>query len=129
MSRSINIIMLALLIGVVSWTFKVKQDSQEALARVAELERQIAAEKTEIDLLKSDWSLLTSPERLQELVDRYGDELNLKPMEPGQIAREDDLPGYRLEFNQEPSPLFDGFVEADKAITTGGIKSEGEGSQ
>lgn len=129
MFRGVNIILLALLIAVVSWTFKVKNDSQIALARVAELERQIAAEKIEIDLLKSDWSLLTSPERLQDLVTRYGDELNLKPMLPEQLAREDDLPGYRQEFELESSPLFDGFVEADKVITTGGIKAESEGSQ
>ncbi len=129
MFRGINLIMIALLIGVVSWTFKVKHDSQIAQARVAELEAQIAAEKTEIDLLKSDWSLLTSPGRLQDLVERYGEELNLKPMQPGQMARKDELPGYRLEFEPATSPLFDGFVEADKAITTGGINTQGEVSQ
>ncbi len=120
MFRSIDVVMVAVLIAIVSWTFKVKHDSQIALERVAELERLIAGTKTEIDLLKSDWSLLTSPARLQELVERYGDELNLEPMQPGQIAAEDELPGYRAE--RVRSPMFEQSVEADRTITTGSIK-------
>ncbi len=48
-------------------------DSRAAHDRVSELERQIEAQEVEIDLFKSDWSLLTSPARLEKLVERYGD--------------------------------------------------------
>ena len=43
--RSIDILMVAALLGSVVWTFKVKHDSQEAIDRVAILEKQIEAEK------------------------------------------------------------------------------------
>lgn len=124
MFRAFDFLMIALMIGMAVWTFKIKHDSQIALDRVAELESRIAAEKTEIDLLKSDWSLLTSPARLQDLVEKYGGDLKLHPMEPSQLASENDLPGYRHEVKPGASPMFDGFVEADRGITTGSLPVE-----
>ncbi|MEO0327548.1 MAG: hypothetical protein AAF217_03010 [Pseudomonadota bacterium] len=121
MLRSIDVLLLLGLIVVVAWTFKVKYDSQNALDRVAELERQIAAEKVEIDLLKSDWSLLTNPARLQELAERYADELNLQDLEASQLANEQELPNFRLEKIQPPSETREAENQADKSIETGSI--------
>lgn len=129
MLRSIDVLLLLGLIVVVAWTFKVKYDSQNALDRVAELERQIAAEKVEIDLLKSDWSLLTNPARLQELAERYADELNLQDLEASQLANEQELPNFRLEKIQPPSETREAENQADKSIETGSIPasvSQGE---
>ena len=91
MMRTVDIILLLALVCVVSWTFQVKHESQVALERVAELEKQIAAERVEIDLLKSDWSLLTSPARLQELVERYAKQLELEPMAASQMTSEKEI--------------------------------------
>ncbi len=129
MFRSIDVIMIAVLVAIVSWTFKVKHDSRIALDRVLELEQKIAAEKTEIGLLKSDWSLLTNPARLQALVDRYEEELQLKQMEPHQIGREDELPRRKTGPSFENSPLFEDVVEVDKLTKTGSIDSGEEGQQ
>jgi len=95
MMRSLDLILLVGLVAIVVWTFKVNHESREALERVRELERQIAAEKTEIDLLKSDWSLLTNPARLQELVERYSKELELQDVEASQITTPNQLPGMK----------------------------------
>ena len=128
--RWLDIAMVVVLLGVVGWTFKVKHDSHLTLDRVAELERRIAAEKAEIELLKSDWSLLTSPTRLQELVERYGDQLELQPMQPEQLIGEENLPQYKRPLQENVSPMFDGFVEADKSIKTGSVnKQSGQASQ
>ena len=118
MLRSIDLILLIALIAVVSWTFKVKYESQEALERVAELEKQIAAEKVEIDLLKSDWSLLTSPARLQQLVERYQKELELQEMRASQIAGDRELPAFKAPQAVENPESFAG---ADTELTTGSI--------
>ena len=126
--RPVDLILVAVLIGVIAWTFKVKHDSQVALERVAELERLIEAERIEIDLLKSDWSLLTNPARLQELVERYNSELALEPVDPEQIGSEGDLPGYRIDMGRQRSPIFDNRVEADKSIVTGGTTKENTGA-
>jgi len=131
--RSFDMFMVALLIGVVAWTFKVKFDSQEALDRVAELERQIEAEKTEIDLLRSDWSLLTSPSRLQKLVDRYRNDLQLNPIEPAQLTDDTQLPPVRNDIlNEQIVPADEGFanieniIETDSNVITGSIPSSHE---
>jgi len=131
--RSFDMFMVLLLLAVVAWTFKVKYDSQKALDQVTELERQIEAEKTEIDLLKSDWSLLTSPSRLQKLVDRYRNELELEPIEPAQLTTEDQLPSVRDDVLDQPiKPSDEGFagieaiIETDDTVITGSIPSSHE---
>ena len=43
--------------------------AQEAALKL--LNRQIAAEQTQIKVLKADWALLTKPERLQSLVQKH----------------------------------------------------------
>lgn len=118
MMRSIDLILLVALVAMIVWTFKVKQDAQIAIEKVAELEKQIAAEKVEIDLLKSDWSLLTNPARLQALVERYNKQLELKPMEATQQGTENDMPGFKVT---EPEEVKDGFAETDNTIATGSI--------
>jgi hypothetical protein len=95
--RTIDIILIAALLGGVAWTFKVKNDSEDALARMAALERKIAHEREVIDLLRADWSLLTSPERLERLVERYNDALGLIEARPQQFVTLSDVP--------EKSPL------------------------
>lgn len=92
MYRSMNILMLAALIVMVSWTFKVKHDSREAHARVIALEKQIKAQEIEIDLFRSDWSLLTSPARLEKSEERYGDQLGLSATQPSQLSDLENLP-------------------------------------
>lgn len=90
--RTIDIIMVAALLGSASWTFKVKNDSEQALARVAELENRIEREREAIDILRADWSLLTSPDRLEHLVQRHKDELGLEPARPEQYMNMDAVP-------------------------------------
>ncbi len=123
MLRSVDLILLVALIATVSWTFKVKHDSQQALERVAELEKQIAAEKVEIDLLKSDWSLLTSPARLQQLVEKYSRQLELDAMRASQIANDKELPAFRAP---NPPETPDTFAETDVTTTTGSISGDAQ---
>jgi len=126
--RSVDILMVAVLIGTVVWTFKVKHDSQQAIDRVATLEKQIEAEKNRVDLLKSDWSLLTSPARLERLVEHYGAQLELRPIEPAQLADDNSLPGLK-----RPEPLIEDVEDEDFAqdpnvdadVTTGSIGNVG----
>lgn len=121
MLRAVDVILICALIGSASWTYKVKYDAHIALERVEELEKKIIAERAEINLLKADWALFNSPARLQKLVDRFRDELNLKPLDPGQISTLDQLPPLRSERIAPKSPMMDGFAEADRTIKTGSV--------
>ena len=119
--RSIDILMVAVLVASVVWTFKVKHDSQEALDRIAVLEKQIEAEKNRVDLLKSDWSLLTSPARLEKLVKHYGVQLGLNPIEPAQLADDNTLPGFKRPDFTIGDENADGFAGIDDTTQTGSI--------
>ncbi len=92
MLRTVDVVMIGILLGGAAFTFKVKQDSEAAIERVAELERQIAAEREAIDILEADWSLLSDPKRLQKLAERYEAQLGLKLLDPGMIGDFADIP-------------------------------------
>ncbi len=100
MLRSLDFLMIVALIAGAAWTFKIKADSEAALQRATVLERQIELEREAIDLLRADWSLLTSPDRLQKLVDHYRDELQLEPVTAGDIGKADEIP-LRQQLNGE----------------------------
>lgn len=122
--RSFDILMVAVLIATVVWTFKVKNDSQEAIDRVAFLEKQIESEKNRVDLLKSDWSLLTSPARLEKLVKHYGAQLELGAIEPSQLADENNLPGFKqpeILIGDQDSEDYANNPDVDININTGSI--------
>lgn len=125
MLRAIDVILICALIGSASWTYKVKYDSHVALERVEELEKKIIAEREEIKLLKADWALFNSPERLQKLVDKYREELSLVPLDPGQVSTIDQLPPLRSERIAPKSPMLDGFAEIDRTIETGSVPLAG----
>ncbi len=92
MVRTIDIVMIAMLIAGAGYTFKVKHDAEQAVARVESLETRIRLEREAIDILKADWSLLTSPDRLEALIARHREELGLEPISPRQIVTLDKIP-------------------------------------
>ncbi len=93
MVRTLDIVMIAVMIGGrgASPTRSSTRPSRPA-ARVETLETRIRLEREAIDLLKADWSLLTSPDRLQKLVERHQEELGLEPLSPRQIVTIDEMP-------------------------------------
>ena len=108
MFRTLDVIMIAALIGAAAWTFKVKSDSEAAVERVARLEKRLQLEHEAIDILNADWSLLTSPDRLEKLVERYREDLSLEPVSPnmvgtlGDVPTADEMPPYCHMFDVLP---------------------------
>ena len=72
-------------------TFWVKNDTRGITAEVAALERRAATEMSAIELHEADWSLLSQPDRLQELVGAHADALGLRPAEATQFVKLDEL--------------------------------------
>lgn len=62
------------------------QNLEDDLSR---MNRDIAAEREAIHVLKAEWSLLNDPSRLRRLAERY---LGLEPVEAKQIQTFDALP-------------------------------------
>lgn len=117
MLRTIDIIMIGCLLGGVAFTYKIKRDSEHAIARVAELERQIRSEEDLINVLKADWNLLTSPERVHALVERFNEQLSLRETDPAQIGQIGEIPERAFEVPQPGRSGIAGLIETDGSVT------------
>jgi hypothetical protein len=92
MLRTVNLLLLLAVMAGAGWTFKVKADAEAARQEVARIEERIRAEREALDILKADWSLLTSPARLEKLVERYKEELALEQALPDRFGEAQDIP-------------------------------------
>ncbi|MGB8818751.1 MAG: hypothetical protein WCC66_12610 [Rhizobiaceae bacterium] len=111
MLRTIDIILILVIVSAAAVTYRIKSDSEEQLRQVRILERQIAQEEDAIDLLKADWSLLTQPSRIQRLVDAHKDELELQATDSTQVTGLESVPERGLG-EPEGDPIADA-IEAD----------------
>lgn len=92
MLRTINILLIALMLVGAGIVYDLKYEAGRATARVARIDRKIETERDAIATLKAEWSLLNQPKRLQDLVTRYHGYLELDPLDPTQIGGIDDIP-------------------------------------
>lgn len=69
-----------------TWAYRVNYATQEALNRVADLDRAIAREREAIGVLNAEWAYLNRPDRLRALVDANAHTLDLQPLTPDQFA-------------------------------------------
>ncbi len=92
MVRTLNILfILAVVIGAAT-VYDMKLAATKSAEKVAELQRQINEERNAIRHFKAEWSLLNKPDRLQGLVERYNDYLQLEALDVKQIVAPADLP-------------------------------------
>ena len=91
MIRWFDALLVAVLIAAATATFVVKHDARQIASEIAALERRAEVERAAIELQEADWSLLSQPDRLQELVEAHEGELALRPVEADQFVRIDRL--------------------------------------
>lgn len=72
--------------------FQIKFRAESIADRVAKAERRLAEEKEMVSLLRAEWSYLIQPGRIQALAERHYQQLQLQPLEAGQIGTLDSLP-------------------------------------
>lgn len=84
-------VVLAMIIAAVV-TYNLKHEAEAAANRVSRLHATIAKEREAIALLKAEWSVLSQPGRLQQLVGRYSDYFRLEPFSAAQVATLDEIP-------------------------------------
>ncbi|TPW29283.1 cell division protein FtsL [Pararhizobium mangrovi] len=104
MLGKLDLVLIAAMVGAAAFTYRVKHHAEEQVAAINHLQREIRLEHDTIDLLNADWSVLTQPSRLQQLDEAFDAELNLKTIEPTQIATLNDLPDYPVPDNP-PLPM------------------------
>ena len=91
MIRTTDIALFTLMIAAAAGTYKIKAEANGKQNEIRRIERQIAVEEDTIDLLEADWSMLTQPERLQQLVEKHAGELALQPIEAHQVVSVKDV--------------------------------------
>jgi hypothetical protein len=87
--RIIHLFVIGALIFAAAYVYRIKMESTERTERVLRLRAQIREERDAIAALRSEWSKLDSPLRLQGLVERH---LALKPLNANQYDQLKNLP-------------------------------------
>ncbi|MCU0830737.1 MAG: hypothetical protein MUC58_04330 [Rhizobiaceae bacterium] len=127
MFRRTDIAMIALMIGVVAYTYTVKNGTKDAAQELAKLQRQVDAELNAIDVLNADWSVLTAPARIQSLVEVHNAQLDLHPLDTKRIIAITDIP-------ERPAPppedsiddILARYGDVDASLTTGSVLKPGQ---
>ena len=83
---------IAVMIAGAVATYQTKLQAAQAAEQVSDLRHEISQERIAISLLKAEWSELTQPARLQDLVARHPDALDLGPFGVDRMVRLGDIP-------------------------------------
>jgi hypothetical protein len=89
------------------WAYRVNYDAKAALGRIAELRREIVAEREALVVLEAEWAWLNRPQRLSRLVETHREALGLAPMRGAHFVDLETLP---------PPPPETFWVRADPEI-------------
>ena len=124
MFRKTDIAMIVVALGVVGYTYTTKSETKDLRAELADVQSAILEEEHAIAILRADWSLLTSPQRVQSLVTVFADQLDLVPNDPSRFVALEDIPMRPQQ--SEPEVDIDTLLARiaggeDAAITTGSI--------
>jgi hypothetical protein len=92
--RLLHLVVLAGLVLAAADVYKIKYESTLEAERVAKLRAELRREQDLIASLRSEWSKLDRPDRLQELAQRH---LTLRPLEVRQYDPLDKLPAKPIE--------------------------------
>jgi len=87
--RLINILAVFLLIASAVWVYQLKYQATWQTVEIERLNRQIAREKSAINVLEAEWAHLTRPDRIQNLAEKH---LDLKTADPRQRIALADIP-------------------------------------
>ncbi|SFP02615.1 cell division protein FtsL [Tranquillimonas alkanivorans] len=90
--RSVLYILSALAVmGLAFWAYTQNYETQDSLAEVEDLRRQIADKRETLGILRAEWAYLNRPDRLRELALMNFDRLGLLPLAPEQFAEVDQV--------------------------------------
>lgn len=89
MLRFLNVLAVLALIGSAVYAYSIKYATLYQAERIAKLKHELQSEKDEVALLRTEWSHVAAPVRIEELADRY---LGGQVMDLSQIASLSDLP-------------------------------------
>lgn len=81
--RFINFVALGVLLGLVFLIYELKFETRRLESRAAELSKSIEDEKDNLAVMRAEWSLVSSPGRVEQMAGKL---LGLQPVKPEQIV-------------------------------------------
>jgi cell division protein FtsL len=104
MMRLLHLLIIAALVLAAVDVYKIKFEATRQAQNLAKLRLDIRREQEAVAALRAEWAKLDTPARIQELTKRH---LALKPLDPRQFDRLDNLPERPLELVPagEPDPI------------------------
>lgn len=101
MLRTLDILLIGVMTVAATITYSIKHRAEVKLEEVRKIEAEIRLEHDTIDLLRADWALLTQPARIDKLVKRYANELQLQPTESTQLSQAQEVPKLKADLTPE----------------------------
>lgn len=89
MIRIVHLVVVCLFVAAAVHVYRIKFESTVQAERVAKLRTEIKRERDAVAALRSEWSKLDTPGRIEQLAQRH---LALKPVDPQQFDTFDKLP-------------------------------------
>ena len=86
--RFINFVALGVLLGLVFLIYELKFETRRLESRAAELTKSIEDEKDNLAVMRAEWSLVSSPGRVEQMAGKL---LGLQPVKPEQIVPFEDI--------------------------------------
>ena len=125
MLKKTDFLFIGLVLAAATVTYVVKYGSEIESNRIAKMEREINVEQEAIDILNANWSLLTSPNRLQILAKRHKNELQLEILQPEQVIKIEDIPLRPIVIPDRQNAAVPRKSDINDIIT-GSVKPEGK---
>lgn len=111
MSRVVSLIAIILVVAAAVGLYRLKGESQSQARYIAELRKEIAAEREMIAVLRAEWNYLDQPSRIQQLSERY---LDLSRLAVEQISVVEQLPMRPIDINPADVNPLGGFAGGDE---------------
>lgn len=124
MLKKTDFLFIGLVLAAATVTYVVKYGSEIESNKIAKLEREINVEQEAIDILNANWSLLTSPNRMQVLAKKHKTELQLEILQPEQVIRIEDVPLRPIVIPDRQDAAIMQKSDGINDIITGSVKSE-----
>lgn len=85
--RSVLYLLTTMIVmGLAFWAYRENYRTQAALSDMGNVQRQIAALREDLGVLRAEWAFLNRPQRLRELVNLNYDRLKLVPFDSSQFV-------------------------------------------
>lgn len=115
-------------VGVIAlafWAYRENHVTQQSMAEVRSLNREIASLQQALSVQRAEWAYLSRPERLQQLVDLNFDRLPLLPMMGDQFGSVDEVVYPELTIPDLTIGSVDVFGAIEMLIASGVDATEG----